>query len=102
MGVGVHGFSLSSSPLSEDGHTTVCPHTNVTLTCTATQVGSLGWRIQDRHIYTFVAIPDLNEETAVVSPYYLTATISNHSESRADFISTLEVAVDEIDNGTNM
>ena len=42
------------------------------------------------------------EETTVVLPYFLTATITNHSESRADFISTLEVAVDEIDNGTKL
>ena len=57
--------------------------------------------MQDQKIYSFVPIPDLNEETAVVPPYYLTA-ITNHSESRADFISTLDVAVDEIDNGTNI
>ena len=40
--VGVDCFSLSSSPISsDDGHIIACPHTTVTLTCTATYVGSM-------------------------------------------------------------
>ena len=44
----------------------------------------------------------MTEDTEVVAPYYLTAIIGNHTESRADFTSILEVAVDDIDNGTHI
>ena len=49
------GFSLSSSPSSEDGQVTVCPGTiTVTLTCTASQDGTMTWRDQNGMIITFI------------------------------------------------
>ena len=88
--------------MSEDGHITVCPHTSVTLTCTATQVVSITWRDQNRLIHSFVVHDDLTEETRQVYPYSLTVTVANRNGSRADLASTLEVMVDDINNGTNI
>ena len=99
----VQGLSLSSSPSSEDGHISVCPATTVTLTCTASGVGSLGWNDQNRQIHGFVAS---DPESSVIEegPYTLTlVTVDNDDgDSLADFTSTLEVMVDDITNGTNI
>ena len=101
---GVECFSLSSSPpSSEEGHITACPHTTVTLTCAATQVGSLLWRDQNGLIDIFLS----DEEPSVVQegPYTLTLVlVENLSMSglQADLVSTLEVMVDDIDNGTDI
>ena len=102
---GVECLSLSSSsPSSEEGHITACPHTTVTLTCTATQVGSMTWRDQDL-IHTFTPGDIESEQTRVVhdDPYTLTLTaVENIMGALADLVSTLEVMVDDIDNGTDI
>ena len=105
LDTGVEGFLLSSSPpSSEEGHITVCPHTTVTLICTATQVGSLLWKDQGL-IHTFIPGDIESEQTRVVhdGPYTLTLTaVENIMGALADLTSTLEVMVDDIDNGTDL
>ena len=97
------GFSLSSSPSSEDGQVTVCPGTTVTLTCTASEVGSLAWRNQGGLIQGF--LPSDSESSVIQhGPYTLTlVTVDNDDgDTFANFTSTLEVTVDDIPNGTNI
>ena len=103
---GVDGFSLSSSPSSEDGQVTVCPGTTVTLTCTASEVPLLTWREEpDEELRTFFADDYESEVTRVVEegPYTLTlVAVDNVNGSFADFTSTLEVMVDDIEDGTSI
>ena len=98
------GFSLSSSPSSEDGQVTVCPGTTVTLTCTASQIEILTWREEpDEELRTFIARDYESEVTRVIDrdPYTLTlVAVDNVSGTIADFTSTLEVMVDDIEDGT--
>ena len=83
-------------PVPEDGQSvTVCPHTRVILTCTATQIISLTWADQNGDIVTFVR--NVNS-TVFKSPYILTNMEENDMGAFADFTSTLEVMVD--DNGS--
>ena len=100
------GFSLSSSPSSEDGQVTVCPGTTVTLTCTASQVALLTWREEpDEELRTFFADDYESEVTRVIDrdPYTLTlVAVDNVSGTIADFTSTLEVMVDDIEDGTTI
>ena len=102
----MESLSLSSSPpSSEEGHVTACPHTTVTLTCTATQVGSLLWRDQNERIHAFQPDHIESNQSSVVQdgPYTLTlVAVDNVMGALADFISTLEVKVDDINNGTNI
>ena len=99
----VQGFSLSSSPSSEDGHISVCPANTVILTCTASGVASLGWRDQNGAIGGFGAS---DPESSVIEegPYTLTlvAVDNDDGDSLANFTSTLEVMVDDITNGNNI
>ena len=99
----VQGFSLSSSPSSEDGHISVCPATTVALTCTASGVGSMGWRDQNGEIGGFDTT-DSESSIQEHDPYTLTlVTVENDDgDSDADLTSTLEVMVDDITNGTNI
>ena len=103
---GVDGFSLSSSPSSEDGQVTVCPSTTVTLTCTASQVEILTWiQEPDQQLRLFVLADYESEVTRVVErgPYTLTlVAVDNVSGTIADFTSTLEVMVDNIEDGTTI
>ena len=41
---GAQGLTLSLSVAPDGRHITACPHTNITLTCTATQVTARLWR----------------------------------------------------------
>ena len=109
--LGVECFSLSSSPISsEEGHIIACPHTTVTLTCTATQVGSMTWLENNEQIHGFILSDYENEQKRVFhdDPYTLTLIsvdniITTDLGSRiGDFTSTLEVMVDDIDNGTDI
>ena len=91
----------------EGNHISACPHTSVTLTCTATRVISLKW-------YAVPGLPDpgriflpTHEDNTAFQDDIFTLTlveVANHTDNRffADFISTLEVMVDDlhIDNGT--
>ena len=100
------GFSLSSSPSSEDGQVTVCPGTTVTLTCTASHVEVLTWREEpDEELRTFNARDYESEVTRVIDrdPYTLTlVAVDNVNGTIADFTSTLEVMVDDIEDGTTI
>jgi hypothetical protein len=100
---GVHCLSLSSSPSSEDGIISVCPATTVTLTCTASGVVALGWRNQNDAIGGFSAS---DPESMVIEegPYTLTlvSVDNDDGDSVADLTTTLEVAVDDIANRTNI
>ena len=102
----VDGFSLSSSPSSEDGHVRVCPGTTVTLTCTASQIEVLTWKQEpDQALCTFVASDYETEEKRVVveGPYTLTlVAVTNVNGTTADFTSTLEALVDDIEDGVNI
>ena len=100
----VQGFSLSSSPSSEDGHVLVCSATTVTLTCTASGQEILTWR-QVTEIHTFIASDYETEETRIVQrgPYTLTlVAVDNVMGTVADFTSTLEVMEDDISNGSTI
>ena len=100
------GFSLSSSPSSEDGQVTVCPGTTVTLTCTASQVELLSWiQEPDQQLRLFIPADYESEERRVIErgPYTLTlVAVDNVSGTIADFTSTLEVMVDDIEDGTTI
>ena len=100
------GFSLSSSPSSEDGQVTACPGTTVTLTCTASQIEVLTWREEpNKELRTFNARDYESEVTRVIErpPYTLTlVAVDNVSGTIADFTSTLEVMVDDIEDGTTI
>ena len=103
IGTGVGGFSLSSSPSSEDGHVRICPGTTVTLTCTANDIGSLAWGDQNGLIHGF--LPHDTELEIEHAPYILTLVAvddADESDSLANLTSTLEVTVDNINNGTNI
>ena len=101
-------FSLSSSPISsEEGHVIACPHTTVTLTCTATQIATMTWFENNRQIHVFAISDYDSEETRVVhdDPYTLTLIAVDNITTDGqigDFTSTLEVMVDDIDNGTDI
>ena len=100
------GVSLSSSPSSEDGQVTVCPDTTVTLTCTASQVALLTWiQEPDQALRLFVPADYESEERRVFErpPYTLTlVAVDNVNGSFADLTSTLEVMVDDIEDGTTI
>ena len=103
---GASGFSLSSSPSSEDGQVTVCPGTAVTLTCTASQIEVLTW-IQEpyQELRTFFAADYESEVMRVIDrdPYTLTlVAVDNVNGTIADCTSTLEVMVDDIEDGTTI
>ena len=106
--IGVECFSLSSSPISsEEGHVIACPHTTVTLTCTATQVPTMTWLEQGWQIDVFFVSDYHSEETRVVhdDPYTLTLIAVDNITTGGrigDFTSTLEVMVDDINNGTDI
>ena len=100
----VQGFSLFSSPSSEDGHISVCTATTVTLTCTASAQAFLTWR-QVTEIHIFFVADYETEETRIVQrgPYTLTlVSVDNVMGSIADFTSTLEVMEDDISNGSTI
>ena len=105
--VGVECFSLSSSPISsEEGHIIACPHTTVTLTCTVTYVGSMTWREHNREIRVIV-VDDYEEGQSRVfhdDPYTVSITVNNITMNgiAGDITSTVEVMVDDIDNGTDI
>ena len=103
---GVNGFSLSSFPSSEDGHVRVCPGTTLTLTCTASQVLSQGWRDQNGPIDSFTSTSTDDVPTVVQhAPYTLTLVAvddNGDGDDLADLTSTLEVMVDDITNGTSI
>ena len=103
--LGVECFSLSSSPISsEEGHVIACPHTTVTLTCTATHVATMTWFEHNREIRVFL-VSDYEEGQSRVfqdDPYTVSITVNNITMEgiAGDITSTVEVMVDDINNGT--
>ena len=100
-------LSLSYSPTSFDGQAIACPLTNVTITCTANQIPAMTWLEQGRQIDVFFVHNYDSEETRVIhdDPYTLTlVAVDNITQDGrvGDFTSTLEVMVDDIENGTNI
>ena len=97
---------MSSSPSSEDGHVRVCPGTTVTLTCTASQVQILTWKQEpNQELHIFFADDYETEGNRVVEegPYTLTlVAVTNVNETIADFTSTLETMVDDIEDWTSI
>ena len=95
-------LSLTSVPQSEDGQNTiVCPHTNVTLTCRATQIITLTWADESGDIATLAL--NLLNTTLNRHPYILSLEAENATSNvLADFISTLEVMAGDIDSGTTI
>ena len=105
MYAGVNCLSLSSFPSSEDGHVKVCNGTTVTLTCTASQIEVLAWLQDQDDIHPFFPDDYETEGNRVVvrSPYTLTlVAVTNVNGTTADFTSTLETMVDDIEDGTNI
>ena len=91
--------------MSEGSHITVCPHTSVILNCTATQVATLTWHDQNGDIDSFIPSDITTEESRMIErgPYTLTlVAVDNSVGLVADVTSTLEVMVDDIDNGTTI
>ena len=105
FGTGIHGLSLSSLPVSEGDQIRACPHTSVVLTCTTSQTQYLTWFYQNNETLSFFP-PDINNEELTVihnSLYTFTlVAVDNPVDFVADITSTLEVMVDDIDNGTNI
>ena len=106
----MNGFTLTSSVESEGRHVSVCPHTNITFTCSASGVTALSW----------FALPLLNEDTTfglstgsdvgvpVVIEDVFTITLVevetvNIMSGAANLTSTLNVVIsDVIDDVTNV
>ena len=77
----------------------------VTLTCTASQIEVLAWRQDQDDIYLFFADDYETEGKRVVvrSPYTLTlVAVTNVNGTTADFTSTLETMVDDIEDETSI
>ena len=97
----MQGVSLNLT--SEDNFIVACPGTNVTVTCSAIQVGLLRWISTFGPLdYSFIPNYYATDRTRVVNnPFTLTlvnATSANGSV--ADLTSALEVKVNDIYNGT--
>ena len=101
---GVHGYSLSSLPPAEDGCTTICPSTSVTLTCIATGITTLTWLDQNGEITSFNT--GLYDGRIVHERQYnltlVDVDIDPMNSLNDSFITTLKVTVDNIENGTNI
>ena len=95
---GIQGLNLTSP---QEGH--YCPNTTAMFTCTARQVTSLVWYATSKKIITFLT--DGNPPMVQVSPYIATlinVTSLADNGNRGDIITTLQVPVDKISNGTNI
>ena len=100
-------ISLTSTISSDDDAIRICPQSTVTLTCTVNQSAFLTWFENNVQIFFFL-VGDYENETSVVQedPYTLTLIAVNNIMTTdqglkiGDFTSTLEVMVDDINNGT--
>ena len=103
---GVQSLTLFSSPTSEGGIIRSCLHTNITITCTATQVKFLRWNaepgLRDQG-YTFTSIAITNTFIEADGFTITLVNLNNVMDIHADFISTLEVmSVDLMHNITTV
>ena len=106
---GIETATLSSTPPYYEGNSiTTCPSSNVILTCMVTQRPILRWEAVpglSEHTFTPDDI-DNDRDSVVHGPYTLTLVdVAHRTQSvggLADLTSTLEVMVDDIDDGTNI
>ena len=95
---GIQGLNLTSS---QEGH--YCPNTKAMFTCTARQVAAVHWYAMSKRIIAF--LPNGNPPVVQDSRYIATlinVTSLVDNGNRGDIITTLQVPVDEISNGTNI
>ena len=80
-----------------------CPNTTAVFICTALRTIGLEWTAQGKRIGNFVPFDPINR-TIHEGPYTLTLiSVTSYSEGYlADFVSSLQVQVDDIQNGTNI
>ena len=104
----VEAAALSSTLPYEGNSITACSSSNVILTCMVTQRPFLRWEAVPG-LSEQVFIPDFidtDSDTLVEGPFTLTLVDVSHrtqpSGGVADLTSTLEVMVDDIDDGTNI
>ena len=104
----VEAAILSSTLPYEGNSITACPSSNVILTCMVTQRSTLRWEAVPGLSEQFF-VPDFidtDSDTLVEGPFTLTLVdVSHRTQSSggvADLTSTLEVMVDDIDDGTNI
>ena len=84
----------------------MCPHTNITFTCTATQVAFLLWLAPPLLDALDMAVfsPSDSEQSRVIDDIITiyVAPVHNHMGNLADFTSTLNILVDGVGNGTSV
>ena len=78
-----------------------CPNTTAVLICTAMQTIGLRWTAQGKQIGKFVPLDPINR-TIHEGPYTLTLISVTSGNHLADFVSSLQVPVNDIENGTNI
>ena len=102
----VEAATLSSTLPYEGNSITACPSSNVILTCMVTQRPFLRWEaVPGLSEWTFIPndIDTDSDRVVVEGPFILTLVdVSQPSGGVADLTSTLEVMVDDIDDGTNI
>ena len=105
---GVEAATLSSTLPYEGNSITACPSSNVILTCMVTQRPLLRWEaVPGLSERTFIPDDiDRDIDTLVEGLFTLTlVNVSHRTQSDgglADLTSTLEVMVEDIDDGTNI
>ena len=98
-------MTLSSTLPYEGNSITACPNSNVTLICMVTQRPTLRWEAVPGLSEQFFISQDIDRDrvTLIEGPFTLTlVNVSQPSGGLADLTSTLEVMVDDIDDGTNI
>ena len=95
---GTQGLNLTAS---QEGH--YCPNTTVIFTCTARQVAALHWFAMSERIITFLPIgnPPMVQDSPYIATLISVTSLADNG-NRGDIITTLQVPVDEISNGTNI
>ena len=78
-----------------------CPNTTAVFICTAMQTVGLEWTAQGIMIGKFVPLDPINR-TIREGPYTLTLISVTSRDRFADFVSSLQVPVNDIENGTNI
>ena len=101
----VETATLSSTLPYEGNSITACPSSNVILTCMVTQRPTLRWEAVPGLSEQFFISQDIDRDRVTLVEGAFTLTLVNVSQPSggvADLTSTLEVMVDDIDDGTNI
>ena len=95
---GIQGLNLTAF---HQGH--YCPNTTAMFTCTARQVTALSWYAMSKRIITFLPIgnPPMLQDSPYIATLISVTSLADNG-NRGDIITTLQVPVDEISNGTNI